>query len=119
MTFKQRLTAGILAALSLAAAAAPASATPWDPSSRDPFIPIRPAPEPAMVAPAPSHAGRAAGTGRAAEIVRITTDRGFAWSDAAMGAAGGIALSLVGVGGFLVASEARPRRTSATKALPN
>ena len=56
MTSTQRIAAGIIATLALATAA-PASATPWDPNSRDPSIPIRPAPEPAMIAPAPTHHG--------------------------------------------------------------
>jgi hypothetical protein len=52
----RRIATGIVAALALATATS-ASATPWDPNSRDPVIPIRPAPEPAMIAPAPIHAG--------------------------------------------------------------
>ena len=54
MTPTHRIATGIVATLVLATAA-PASATPWNPNSRDPFIPIRPAPEPAMIAPAPTH----------------------------------------------------------------
>ena len=50
------IATAVVATLTLATAA-PASATPWDPNSRDPFIPIRPAPEPAMIAPAPTHHG--------------------------------------------------------------
>jgi hypothetical protein len=58
MTSTQRIAAGIIATLALAlATATPASATPWDPNSRDPSIPVRPAPEPAMIAPAPTHPG--------------------------------------------------------------
>ena len=115
MTFKYcRATAVIFATLSLAAtAAASASATPWDPNSTDPAIPLRPAPEPAMVSPAPG------GVGSAPVVVRVTTARGFDWSDAAIGAAGGIALSMVGVGGFLVASQSQPPRTAGTNALPD
>jgi len=56
MTSTHRIATGIIATLVLATAA-PASATPWDPNSRDPFISIRPAPEPAMIAPAPIHYG--------------------------------------------------------------
>jgi hypothetical protein len=38
-------------------------------------------------------------------IVRITTpDGGFDWRDAGIGAAGGFALSMIGIGGALVAS---------------
>jgi hypothetical protein len=59
MTPTHRIAIGTLATLALATAA-PASATPWDPNSRDPVVRIRPAPEPAMVAPAPSHVGKRA-----------------------------------------------------------
>jgi hypothetical protein len=104
MTTTHRIAAGIVAALALATAA-PASATPWDPNSRDPFIPIRPAPEPAMVAPAPSHAGRGP------VVVQLTTTCGFDWADAGIGAAGATALGLLGAGGALVISERRPQPT--------
>ena len=57
MTTTHRIATGIIATLALATAA-PASATPWDPNSRDPFISIRPAPEPAMIALAPTHPGK-------------------------------------------------------------
>jgi hypothetical protein len=112
MTNTHRITIGIVAALALATAA-PASATPWDPNSRDPFIPIRPAPEPAMIAPAPSHVGRGP------VVVRLTTGRGFDWADAGIGAAGGTALALLGVGGALLISERRPQRAHAGAAQPN
>lgn len=106
MSTTHRIATGIVAALALATAA-PASATPWDPNSRDPVVPIRPAPEPAMVAPAPSHLG----SGPVA--VRVTTQRsGFDWGDAGVGAAGGFALSLVGLGGALTISQNRARRTT-------
>jgi len=103
MTTTHRIATGIAAALALAlAAAAPASATPWDPNSRDPSIPIRPAPEPAMIAPAPSHAS-------SGPVVVVTERDGFNWSDAGIGAAGGLALALIGGGGAVVVSQ-RPRR---------
>jgi hypothetical protein len=41
-------------------------------------------------------------------IVRVTTpDGGFDWRDAGIGAAGGFALSMIGVGGALVVSARR------------
>jgi hypothetical protein len=105
-----RIATGIVATLALAlAAAAPASATPWDPNSRDPFIPIRPAPEPAMVAPAPTHLGRGS------VVVRLTTDRGFDWGAAGVGAGAGAATVLVSVGGVRAGSRARVRRTLASR----
>ena len=113
MTTTQRIATGIVATLALATVA-PASATPWDPNSRDPVVPIRPAPEPAMVAPAPSHVGRGP------VVVQLTTGgSGFDWRDAGIGAAGGIALSMIGLGGALVVSESRARRTRRTTALPS
>jgi len=53
-------------------------------------------------------------------VVRITTPAsGFDWGDAGIGAAGGLALALAGVGGGLVISHQRPRRTRTTKSLPS
>jgi hypothetical protein len=112
MTTTHRIATGIVATLALATAA-PASATPWDPNSRDPFIPIRPAPEPAMVAPTPNHAGSGP------VVVRLTERSGFDWGDAGIGAAGGTALALLGVGGALLISERRPPRTRPRAAQPN
>jgi hypothetical protein len=51
-------------------------------------------------------------------IVRvITPDRGFDWGDAGVGAAGGIALSLLGVGVALVFSSRRSRRSKRAAAV--
>ena len=53
-------------------------------------------------------------------VVRITAPAsGFDWGDAGIGAAGGVALALLGVGGGLVISHQRPRRTRTTTSLPN
>lgn len=53
-------------------------------------------------------------------VVRITTPpNGFAWGDAGIGAAGGLALAMLGVGGALVITHQRPRRTRHTTTLPN
>jgi hypothetical protein len=44
-------------------------------------------------------------------ILRINSPGGgFDWGDAGIGAAGGVALAMVGVGGALVVSQRRPRR---------
>ena len=54
-----------------------------------------------------------------AQVVRITTPAsGFDWGDAGVGAAGGLALAMLGVGGALVISQ-RPRRTRQRTAQPN
>ena len=53
-------------------------------------------------------------------VVRITTPAsGFDWGDAGIGAAGGLAIAMLGVGGGLVISHSRPRRTRQTTALPS
>ena len=51
-------------------------------------------------------------------VVRIISgDSGFDWGDAGIGAAGGIALSMVGLGAALALSQSRGRRTRRTTAL--
>jgi hypothetical protein len=51
---------------------------------------------------------------------RITTPAsGFDWGDAGIGAAGGLALAMLGVGGGLVISHQRPQRTRPTTTLPS
>jgi hypothetical protein len=46
----------------------------------------------------------------AATIVRVTVPHpGFDWTDAGIGAAGGFAISMVGVGAALIVSGHRPR----------
>jgi hypothetical protein len=53
-------------------------------------------------------------------VVRITAPAsGFDWGDAGIGAAGGLALALLGVGGGLVISHQRPRRARRTTGLPS
>jgi hypothetical protein len=53
-------------------------------------------------------------------VVRITTPAsGFDWGDAGIGAAGGLALAMLGVGGGLVISHHRPRRTRNRMAQPS
>jgi hypothetical protein len=47
-------------------------------------------------------------------VVRSTSGAsGFDWGDAGIGAAGGLALSMIGVGGALAVSQRRSRRTTA------
>jgi len=53
-------------------------------------------------------------------VVRITIPAsGFDWGDAGIGAAGGLALAMLGLGGGLVISHQRPRRTRHTTGLPS
>lgn len=48
-------------------------------------------------------------------VARVAaSDGGFDWGDAGIGAAGGLVLSIVAIGGGLVLVERRPRRTKTT-----
>lgn len=48
-------------------------------------------------------------------VVRIETPKsGFDWGDAGIGAAGGVALAMLGLGGALAVSQRRPRRSRQT-----
>jgi hypothetical protein len=40
----------------------------------------------------------------------VTHNGGFAWGGAGIGAAGGFALSMLGIGGALAITQLRPRR---------
>ena len=99
MTITHRRTTSVAVALALAASAAPASARPYDLN--------------APASPVTTNAGHTPSNQFADSspaIVRITTrDSGFAWGDAGIGAAGGFALSMIGVGGALVISGQRTR----------
>jgi len=51
-------------------------------------------------------------------VVRVSTpDGGFDWGDAGIGAAGGFALAMLGLGGALVVSQSRTRRTRQTTSI--
>jgi hypothetical protein len=51
-------------------------------------------------------------------VVRIQTPpNGFDWADAGIGAAGGLALAMIGVGGALAVSQRRPRASRQTSPL--
>jgi hypothetical protein len=51
-------------------------------------------------------------------VVRVQVPQGgFDWGDAGIGAAGGVALAMLGVGGALVVSQQRPRRNRQTSSL--
>jgi hypothetical protein len=96
MTTHHRITAGIVA-LGLAAGAAPASAKPLELIDHN------------------SASARTQATNPSAPptIVRITASNGFDWGDAGIGAAGGLALSMVGLGGALAVSQRRTRHATA------
>jgi hypothetical protein len=43
------------------------------------------------------------------QVVRVTAPSGFDWGDAGIGAAGGLALTMLGVGAALTITQRRPR----------
>jgi hypothetical protein len=76
------------------------------------------------IAPAPATARPIAGdppqssSPQATPIVRvITANGGFDWGDAGIGAAGGFALSMLGLGGALTVSQRRSHRPGRPTAL--
>ena len=76
-------------------------------------------PDKSLVRVAPSDDG---GVAQAASVpqavIRIQTPTsGFDWGDAGIGAAGGVAIAMLGVGGALVVSQRRPRRNRHTTTL--
>ena len=122
MTNRTATTAAII--LSLAAAGAPAaSARPAD------FVPagkqappngVYSRPDKSLIPVATPYGVDNTNAIAPPAVVRIqTVAGGFDWGDAGIGAAGGLALAMLGVGGGLVISHHRPRRTRHTTAVPN
>ena len=99
------------AALALAALATPAFARTLDLNANGSNVPSGAA---SAQATKPSHF-----VSPPAVIVRVAAPGGFDWVDAGIGAAGGIALAMVGVGGTVAVSQSRARRTRRTNALPS
>ncbi len=108
MTTHHRIITSAAVALALAAGAAPATArysylgAAQSPSVRAGTQP----PGPAIDRSAPR-----------ATIVRVSPGSGgFDWGDAGIGAAGGLALSMVALGGGLAVSQRRTRRSESATA---
>jgi hypothetical protein len=107
MTTTHRITTTLALALALGASAAPASALPTNINANGSEVPA---------IPTTTHAAAQATeptrpVGTPATIVRVSAPNGFDWGDAAIGAGGGIALSIIGLGGVLAVSQHRTRRT--------
>ena len=122
MTTHQRITTTAAVILALAGTGVPAaSARPAD----DPAIAAKRAPASVYSRPNKSltpvttpYGGRTSTTASAPPaVVRIQTPQsGFDWGDAGIGAAGGIALAMLGLAGAVVISHHRPRRSRHTAA---
>ncbi|MFZ0090938.1 MAG: hypothetical protein WAL63_15615 [Solirubrobacteraceae bacterium] len=108
MTTIHRISAGLALMLALAVLAAPAFARTFDLNANGSYVPSGAAGTQAK----PSHS-----VSPPAVIVRVAAPGGFDWSDAGIGAAGGLALAMVGVGGAVAVSQSRARRTRRTNAL--
>jgi hypothetical protein len=55
----------------------------------------------------------------AVQIVRVPAGGGFDWGDASIGAAGGLGLSMLALGGSLLITQRRGRRSSESAAATN
>ena len=113
-THRITTTAAVMLSLAAAGAAtATASVTSTNPAttSNQPPASVYDRPDREMIpATTPGSAPQA--------VVRIQTPpNGFDWGDAGIGAAGGLALAMIGVGGALVVSQRRPRRNRQTTSL--
>ena len=123
MTTTHRISTTAAVILSLAAACvAPAIARPADfvPAGQPAPTSLYSRPDKAMIAvssPRPAAIAKAIVPQAAVRIQAPSS--GFDWGDAGIGAAGGLALAMLGLGGGLVISHQRPRRTRHTTTLPN
>jgi len=103
-----RICIGLVLALALGTSAGPALAVPFDLNSNGSNVP---AGSPSMRSPATTTSAQVRAV---PAVVRVTTpDHGFDWGDAGIGAAGGLAISLIGIGAALAISHSRSRRTTA------
>lgn len=101
------ISIGAVTALALATSAAPASARSFDFNPNGSYVPVTAASTRAhSQATTPSRTVSTSPT-----IVRVSAgNSGFDWVDAGIGAAGGLAISIVGLGGALATSQHRAPR---------
>lgn len=105
MTTRHRITTAICVSLGFAISASPALAWPSDLTANGSLVP----------AGSPSVTGPATVPATPPTIVRVNASNGgFDWGDAGIGAGGGFALAMIGLGGALLASQRRERRTHGT-----
>jgi hypothetical protein len=137
MSTTHRITTTALLILSLAATGAPAASAM--PARGEPAGAPKPAPAAAYsrqdksMIPATTPASTPTTSGPRSEVVSgggygsvtaaptvvrvVDGNSGFDWGDAGIGAAGGVALALLGLGGALTVSQRRPRRNRQTTSL--
>ena len=122
MTTTRRTATATLLVLSLAAASAPtAGARPADytPAAKQPATSVYSRPDKSLIPVTTPYNGRVATqVGAQQAVVRVQAPQsGFDWGDAGIGAAGGVALTILGLGGALTVSQRRPRRNPHTTSL--
>lgn len=117
MSSAHRIGVGVLLTLALGISAVPASARLFDINSAGSYVPAGSS-VPAGTASTRVHRHMAIPTRPAsapATIVRVVDrNSGFDWTDAVIGAAGGLALSIVGFGAVTQHRGRRTRHTTAT-----
>jgi hypothetical protein len=122
MTRTHRITTTAAVLLSLAAAGAPtAMARPdFAPAAKQAPAAVYSRPDKSLIpvsTPYGDSTSRPASAPQA--VVQVQTPpSGFDWGDAGIGAAGGLALAMLGLGGALVITH-RPKRTRHTTGLPS
>jgi hypothetical protein len=108
MTITTRSATAMLVSLALALSAAPAVAKQFDVNANGSMVPagsLSLNSQPTKPTPAQA---------TAPTVIRIVAhDRGFDWGDAGVGATGGLALSLVALGGGLALSQRRGGQSTA------
>lgn len=101
-----RTTVRIVAlALALSSAAAPASARVFNQNAQGSLIFPQQTASASSAPIARPNPGQQTSPGPAPTIVRVTVPSGFDWGDAGIGAAGGFALSMLGLGAALAISQ--------------
>ncbi|MDQ6835209.1 MAG: hypothetical protein M3016_03390 [Actinomycetota bacterium] len=114
MTTIHRISIGALLAVALGTSAAPAWALP-DANSGGSHVALQPV---ASTRAALEAAKASAPVSPPPTVVRVTAhSSGFDWADAGIGAAGGVALSIVCLGGALAVSQHRTGDTHHTPAV--
>ena len=124
MTTTHRITTAAALVLSVAATGAPTATARLDDGNPTTTANRAPAtvysrPDKSVIAVTTPYGRRVAQTASAPQaVVRIQTPpSGFDWGDAGIGAAGGVAITMLGLGTALAVSQRRPRHTRQTTPL--
>jgi hypothetical protein len=119
VTTIHRISTGLALMLALAVIAAPASARPFDLNANGSYVPATTTTNSGARSDVSSTNGYDFARVPSSVVRIVSGDTGFDWGDAGIGAAGGLALAMVGLGGAVVVSQSRARRTHRTKTLPS